>query len=80
MLNGLDKQTGMVYNKDILTKEHNMESITKIQGDIVDWATLLVYYTDKNLTTHADIVRAKLFDAVKKLENGPQRDLTSPRA
>jgi len=47
-----------------------METITKIQGDIVDWATLLVYYTDKNLTVQADIVRAKLFDAVKKLEKG----------
>jgi len=70
MLNGLDKQTGMVYNKDILTREHNMESITKIQGDIVDWATLLVYYTDRNLTTHANIVLVKLSETVKKLEKG----------
>ena len=47
-----------------------MESITKIQGDIVDWATLLVYYTDRNLTTHANIVLVKLSETVKKLEKG----------
>jgi len=47
-----------------------METITKIQGDIVDWAKLFVYYSDRNLTTQADIVRARLFDAVKELEKG----------